>query len=245
MTRDLKDLNFNLEEKVKQRTKELKQKEQFSNNLVISQDKFLKNAIHEINTPLSIIITNIDLFKLKFTKNKYLTKIEAGSKIIHNIYNDLTYLIKKDRINYPLSSINFSQFLYSRIDFFDEIANGNELNIKYEITDNLLINFNDTQLQRICDNSLSNAIKYSYKNTKIFIKLYENENNIILSIQNDSDTIENPNKLFDRFYRENENRGGFGLGLNIIKEICDYYKIDINVTSINNHSTFKYTFKKA
>ena len=244
MTNDLKDLNFNLEEKVKQRTTQLKQKEQFANNLVASQDKFLKNAIHEINTPLSIIITNIDLFKLKFTKNKYLTKIEAGSKIIHNIYNDLTYLIKKDRINYPLSKINFSEFLTSRIDFFDEIALGNELFIKYEIQDNIILNFNETQLQRICDNNLSNAIKYSYKDTNILVKLYEEKNNIILSIQNNSDTIENPKKLFDRFYRENESRGGFGLGLNIIKEICDYYKIDIQIFSLNNQCTFTYTFKK-
>jgi len=244
MTRDLKDLNQNLEDKVTLRTKELKQKEQFANDLVISQDKFIKNAIHEINTPLSIIITNIDLFKLKFPKNKYLTKIEAGSKIIHNIYNDLSYLIKKDRINYPLENINFSNFLSSRIDFFDEIANGNEVNIRHEIQNNIFIDFNETQLQRICDNSLSNAIKYSYKHTNIIIKLYIKEENIIFSIQNNSDTIENPEKLFDRFYRENESRGGFGLGLNIIKEICDYYKINININSINNQSVFTYKFKR-
>jgi signal transduction histidine kinase len=242
MTKDLKDLNSNLEEKVNKRTKELKQKEKFANELVISQDKFLKNAIHEINTPLSIIITNIDLFKLKYQKNKYLTNIEAGSKIIHNIYNDLSYLIKKDRIDYPLNNINFSQFLYTRIEFFNEIALGNNLHFTTDIEDDIYLNFNQTQLQRICDNNLSNAIKYSYKDKPILIKLYKENNNIILLVQNNSDTIKNPDKLFERFYRENKNRGGFGLGLNIIKEICDFYNIKIDVSSNNNITIFKYIF---
>ncbi len=95
MINELKDLNFHLEQKVENRTKELKESEQFAHGLVEAQDKFIKNAIHEINTPLSIIITNIDLFKLKYGHNRYLQKIEAGSKIVHNIYNDLSYLIKK------------------------------------------------------------------------------------------------------------------------------------------------------
>jgi signal transduction histidine kinase len=243
MNINLKELNYNLEEKIYERTKELKQKEQFAHELVKSQDKFIKNAIHEINTPLSIIIANIDLFKLKVSQNKYLSKIEAGAKIIHNIYNDLSYLIKKDKINYTISKINFSQFLSYRIDFFDEIAIGNQINIKYDIADNLFVNLNDTQLQRICDNSLSNAIKYSYEDTTILITLNKINDNIVFVIQNKGDTILNLSNIFNRYFRENESRGGFGLGLNIIKEICDLYDIDIHISSKNNITVFTYTFK--
>lgn len=222
---------------------ELKESEQFAQELLKSQDKFIKNAIHEINTPLSIIITNIDLFKLKFDNNKYLSKIEAGSKIIHNIYNDLAYLIKKDRIEYPKQNLNFSEFLNFRIDFFDEVALGNNIKITSQIQEDITINFNETQLQRICDNSLSNAIKYSYENTTINISLKQNDDLIILNIQNQGDTIQNPDKLFQRFYRENEARGGFGLGLNIIKDICSNNLVDIKVISKNQITNFIYTFK--
>lgn len=222
----------------------LRRSEQFANQLLESQDRFLKNSIHEINTPLSIIITNIDLYKLKYGNNKYLTKIEAGSKIIHNIYNDLAYLVKKDRIEYPIQKINFSEFLQFRISFFDEIAVGNNLQFNSNIEDNIFINFNDTQLQRICDNSLSNAIKYSYSNSTIDISLIKNNEFTILSIENNGNPIEDVNKLFQRYYTEDEARGGFGLGLNIIKDICEINDVIIDVKSENNKIIFLYKFKK-
>ncbi len=242
MINELKDLNQNLEEKVKKRTNELEISEKFANDLVKSQDKFIKNAIHEINTPLSIIIINIDLFKLKFKNNKYISKIEAGSKIIHNIYNDLEFLIKKDRIEYKKTTIDFSTFLLQRIDFFEEVAIGNNLFISSQIQANINIKFNDIELQRIIDNSISNAIKYSFQDTKIDISLTQNNKNIIFEITNKGNIIKEPNRLFQRYYRENENRGGFGIGLNIIKDICDKNNVQIEIESIDNITTFRYIF---
>ncbi len=242
MIDELKELNFHLEQKVQQRTQKLQESEQYAQELVAKQDKFIKNAIHEVNTPLSIIITNIDLFKLKYGENRYLSKIEAGSKIIHNIYNDLSYLVKKDRIEYPDTHINLSEFLKARVDFFEEIAHGNGLRFELKIEDELFINFNDTQLQRICDNTLSNAIKYSYEENSIIIALYKQNNSIIMDIQNIGDTIQNPQSLFQRFYRENDSRGGFGLGLNIIHEICEEKDVSIDIKSHNHITQFVYKF---
>ncbi len=224
-------------------TYELKESEEYTKELLKAQDKFIDNAVHEINTPLSIIITNIDLFKLKYGENRYLSKIEAGSKIIHNIYNDLSYVIKKDRIKYSKSIINFSDFLEFRIEFFNEVAYGNHLQLHSSIKNNIFIKFNDTQLQRICDNSISNAIKYSYENKKIKILLKQSKKYIIFMVINSSDTIEDPNKLFSRFYRENKSRGGFGLGLSIVKDICDNNNVTIKVKSKNNITKFIYKFK--
>jgi len=240
---NLKDLNKNLELKVEVRTKELKESKQYVVDILNQQDKFIKDAIHEINTPLSIIISNIDLFKLKFKSNKYLTNIEAGSKIIHNIYNDLEFMIKKDRIEYIKTNINLSNFIRDRIEFFKQVAIGNNLEFNISIENDLYINFNTTKLQRICDNTISNAIKYSYQNKKINILLYKKLGNIILEVENEGKNIENIEKLFDRFYRENSTRGGFGIGLNIIKEICDENNVAIEITSENDIITYKYIFK--
>ena len=221
MNERLQDLNKNLENKVQIRTMELEKSERYSRNLVKQQDKFVKDAIHEINTPLSIIIANIDLFKLKSGENKYLSKIEAGAKIIHNIYNDLEYMIKKDRIEYKPSRMDISAFINERLEFFNEIAVGNSLRFESYIEKGHFIDFNEIYLQRICDNTLSNAIKYSYRDSVVNVKLYKKNSKILLEIINNGETIKNPDKLFDRFYRENEIRGGFGIGLSIIKEICD------------------------
>ena len=71
--------------------------------------KFIKNSVHEINTPLSIIQTNIDLLKMKIPNNKYITNIESGSKN-HSIY--LWWFIifnKKDRVIYEKEYLDFTK----------------------------------------------------------------------------------------------------------------------------------------
>ncbi len=242
-SKELKELNKSLENRVKEKTVMLEFAKNRAENLLKSQDKFLKNAIHEINTPLSIILTNIELYNLKYQKNRYLRNIEAGIKIIHNIYNDLSYLVKKDRVNYNKEEINFSRFLQERIEFFEDIALGNSLKIVSDLQKDIYVRFNPTQLQRICDNNISNAIKYSNEGKEITIKLYKTQNSIVFEIENEGDDIKDVKKIFDRFYRENEARGGFGLGLNIVKEICEKNSIDIEVDSQDDKIRFRYIFK--
>lgn len=244
MRDELQDLNKNLEEKVKQRTKKVKKSEQFTKKLLRNQDEFIRTSIHEINTPLSIIITNIDLFKMKLGENKYLSKIEAGSKIIHNIYNDLSYMIKKDKITYPKEKINFTKTIQDRVDFFEEVAIGNSIQMKSNLQNDIICFFNEIELQRIIDNSISNAIKYSYTDETVNINLSADDQAIYLEIINIGDTIENPDKLFKKYYRENKSRGGFGLGLNIIKNICMNNNVKIDLSSQDHKTTFKYIFTK-
>ncbi|BAK72521.1 MAG: cache domain-containing protein [Arcobacter sp.] len=236
-THMLEDLNKNLEYKVNEKTKEL-------TNLIESQKQFIKNSVHEINTPLSIIQTNIDLLKMKIPNNKYITNIESGSKIIQYIYDDLSYLVKKDRVIYEKEYLDFTTILKNRLDFFDEIAKSNSLYFINSIEDDLYIKFNNTELQRIIDNNLSNAIKYSYAKSPIFVKLYYlNDDEIEFSVATNSQKIENTNKIFDDFYRENSARGGFGLGLKIVKDICDKNLVIIRLDSKEKETKFTYRFK--
>jgi signal transduction histidine kinase len=240
----LEDLNKNLEKRVIQKTEKLNIAKEFAESVVKKQDKFIKNATHEINTPLSIITTNIDLYNLNNPKNRHLTKIEAGVKIIQNIYNDLSYVTKKDRIEHKKESINFSDFLKQRIDFFTEVALGNQIKLVYDIEPNLKVWFNRVELQRVCDNNISNTIKYNRHKDSVYLNLYTLNKHVIFEVISHGDMIEHPDKLFERFYREDDVRGGFGLGLHIVKEICQKYEVKVDVKSSNNQNIFKYTFKE-
>ncbi|WP_200763716.1 cache domain-containing protein [Nitrosophilus alvini] len=250
-TKKLKELNLTLEEKVKEKTKKLRLKNQeleasknFTENLLQAQEKFIKTAIHEINTPLSIILANIDLLKMEGIDKKEITKIESGVKIIHNIYNDLSYMVKKDIIEYKKETIDFSQVLKERIEFFDEVAKGNLLDFDISIQDDCKVFFNKTELQRIIDNNLSNAIKYSFPYSKIYINLSKKDIFIEFCIKTNSKKIEEPGKIFDSYYREHSARGGFGLGLALVKEICDKNSVMIEVESNEKTTYFKYRFKR-
>jgi signal transduction histidine kinase len=152
-------------------------------------------------------------------------------------------LFEKDRIDYPKSVLSLSKFTNERVDFFSEIAFGNGLRFQLSIENGIDININDILLQRIIDNTLSNAIKYSFIDKEIKVKLYRDGENIFLDVINASKTIQEPHKLFDRFYREDDARGGFGIGLSIIKEVCDDNGIDVEVLSRDELTTFRYNFK--
>lgn len=94
------------------------------------------------------------------------------------------------------------------------------------------------------DNTLSNAIKYSDESSKIIISLNNNDKSkAIFSVKDFGKGIKDTEKIFDRYHREESIKGGFGIGLNIVKKICSKNSIEINVsTKINEGSTFTYYF---
>jgi signal transduction histidine kinase len=107
-----------------------------------------------------------------------------------------------------------------------------------------VIDFNKTKLQRVIDNTLSNAIKYSYEKSSIDISLIKKDNFIEFEVKDYGVGIEKPNKIFERYYRENLDKGGFGIGLNIVKKIIDEEDIKLIIKSeLKQGTSFKYIFK--
>jgi len=189
-------------------------------------------------------MTHIDLFKMKEGENRYLSKIEAASKIISNIYSDLSYMVKKDRFVYEKKNLNMSIFLEDRIDFFSEIALGNRHNIISEIQDDIWLYFSEEELQRIIDNNLSNAIKYANKGTEVKVSLVQKKEETVLKFISISPKIEDTKSIFKAYRREDDVKGGFGLGLEIVYTICKKENIEIEVQSDDNITAFIYRFGK-
>jgi signal transduction histidine kinase len=246
----LKEINLTLEKRVEEKTEDLSKKNRllekekgFSESLVKAQDNFIKHSIHEINTPLAVIMMHIDMHKIKFGEDKYLSQVEAASKMIANIYDDLSYMVKKDRFVYEKKWISFSLFLEGRIAFFEEIAKGNKHQIISDIEPQISIWFSDIELQRIVDNNLSNAIKYANKNTKITVVLKKEDEKIVLEFLTHSKPIEDTKRIFEPFHQEEDRVGGFGLGLEIVGAICQKEKVSVEVNSDRNLTIFRYTFK--
>jgi signal transduction histidine kinase len=213
--------------------------EQINNQL----DNFIKDSMHEINTPLSIININSDLFANKYGNNKYLKRIKSASKTLATIYDDMDYLIKVGRVEHKVVNINMGEFIQNRVDYFQEVAHLKNIEIRTEIDGNLEYNFSKTKLQRIIDNSISNAIKYSYDNNYIDIRLYKKDRKIIFEVEDYGVGIANIDRIFSRYYRENESKGGFGIGLNIVKEIIDSEGIELDIkSSLGKGTIFSYTF---
>lgn len=136
------------------------------------------------------------------------------------------------------------RFLSSRMAFFDEMANVKDIDISLDIHNEFNIFMDSYELERVIDNTISNAIKYSFENSNIDIILDIEEDSYKLEIKNEGIQIADTKTIFDAYYQQKEKNVGFGLGLSIVKDICNKYKIDINVTSINNQTSFSYFFPK-
>jgi len=252
--KSLRNLNLTLEDKVQKKTLDLVQTNQslekeklFSQELLQSQKEFLRYTVHETNTPLSVILTSIELYEMKNKKDRQLSKIEAAVKNIFSIYDDLSYLVKKDQIEYPKSVINLEKYIGSRIDFFHEVAEHSR--IKFEYIPNIIdahIYFNETKLQRIVDNTVTNAIKYTLVNQTVKVSLEKVGSLVNFSVGSKSKVIENTDKVFDAFYREENasvEKDGFGLGLRLVGSICEEEDVKVSVNSTEDFTVFQYKFK--
>lgn len=209
-------------------------------------DDFIKDSIHEINTPLAIINVNIDLYGRKHGTNKYMQRIKASAKVLSNIYNDMEYLIKHDRIEFERETIDMKRFLSERIEYFSEVALMKNITILSNLQEGVNLNMNPKQFQRIVDNNISNAIKYSYEQNIIEVNMKLNEEGeCFLSFKDYGIGIDDVEKIFERYYRENRQTGGFGIGLNIVGSIIKKENIGVSVESqLKKGTTFTYRFPK-
>ena len=223
----------------------LKKEKAYAQTLLTSQKHFLRYAVHETNTPLSIIMANIELYEMENGKHSTLKNIEAAAKNIYGIYDDLSYLTKRDKLVFHRQMITLSSFIRTRIDFFNIVAKQSKLSFEFKNNCNdATIFINETKLQRIIDNNITNAIKYTKKFKIIHITLTEENDYCILEIASDSSQIDEPEKIFEAYYRESNIKDGLGLGLKLVKTICDEEHIRIVLDSNETCTTFKYYFLK-
>ncbi len=239
----LKKMDYDME--LKNSTKLLEESKEYAITLLKEQDQFLKNAIHEIYTPLAVIITNIDLLRMSGINNESLNAIEAGSYIIQNSYEDMTYLMKSNRVPDTKTYIDIVDYISKRKNYFNCIAEVNNLSISMFIgqPNFPLLYFSELKLARLVDNTLSNAIKYSYRPNEINIIIGMRDNKLFFEVRNRGPVIKDKKQIFKRFHRELEYKGGYGIGLSIVEQICE--EEDINITILSSKTrgtTFKYTF---
>ncbi len=245
---------------IKNKTEEYRDKEELEvlhitlqeqvekNQTLLEENKlFIADMVHQIRTPLTVIMTNTSLIEMQteLQNSSCITQIHSAINMLSNSYEDLSYIISNDRIEYTPIEIDFTKFLNERVHFFDVIANANNKTISTDISNDIKITINDTELERLIDNNLSNAIKHSYDKSEIEIVLEKTNSEIILKFISKGPNIQNVSKIFDKDYTESYGaKRSLGLGLNMVKNICEKNHIKYSVHSKDNINTFTYIFKR-
>jgi two-component system OmpR family sensor kinase len=195
-------------------------------------DRFIKDTTHELNTPVSTIVTNIEMIDKDNLDDKFLQKtinrIDIGAKTISNLYEDLTFLVLDNKIISKDIDINLKEIVLQRVEYFASQVAMKKIDFVLYLEDKVVY-IDEKKIIKVIDNLISNAIKYNNIAGKITIKLDEN----ILSIEDSGKGIseENIKMMFDRYARFDKSVGGFGIGLNIVKMVCDEYGVSIGIES--------------
>ncbi len=208
------------------------------NEAIALLDDFIKDTTHELNTPVSAILTNIETLKeeaLSPSVLKKLNRIEIASRTISTLYDDLTYLILNHDLATLNITLNMSDLLHERLEYFRHRIEQKKIHLDLHISPDILIIIDQTKAIRVIDNLLSNAIKYNRMGGKITIHLDEyrlciEDNGIGIA----HDMIE---RVFERYTRADKSVGGFGIGLHIVAMIAKSYDLTISIDSEEKKGT--------
>jgi len=198
---------------------------------IVLLDRFIKDTTHELNTPLSSILANIEMMDtdVMVEKNrKKLKRITIAAKTVSVLYKDLTYLTLEQEKENKDETIDIKQLVKSRIEYFDILLHSKELEYELDLEDASIF-MDKRKLTRVIDNLISNAIKYNKRQGTLGIHLRANK----LTVWDTGIGIKERKipYMFDRYTRFNDSEGGFGVGLSIVKNIIDEYDIRIEVIS--------------
>ncbi len=192
-------------------------------------DDFIKNIIHDINTPLGAIMLNASMLPKNL---KAAARIEKGARTLQMLHRNLQEYGR----NLPQHTepVDLDVLVGERLAFFRELYPS--LNFRTALHP-LRIYASPDALTRILDNLLSNACKYNTVNGDVVLRL----DHATLTVENDTRSpIRQPQKLFERFYRESER--GMGIGLHIAKSLCDASHIGISVIQREGRVVFTLDF---
>ena len=183
-------------------------------------DEFVKDMLHDFNTPLSSLKINFKILQKKFGNDDAINRSEEAMKSIHDLQSNLVYFLSHSSLSQE--KLELSSFLSQRVKTYSVIFP--DIHFWVDI-DEVYLRINPEAFVRVIDNLLSNAAKYNIVNGTVKIVLEKNN----LVIKDSGIGIKHPSKIFNRFYRETSR--GMGIGLHVVKKLCDDLNIEIEVES--------------
>jgi signal transduction histidine kinase len=260
----LLELNANLEQKVQEKLQEITHKnEQLKKNDFILRETVLELAdsnekletankekdllmsivAHDLRSPLNNIHGLLNLMKLSGEVNEeqqYCLKlidnvIDKGKQLIDDLLVIHHYEEGKEKLH--LTSLSLPTFLTEILQGFEKAAQEKHIQISHEFQTDLIVTTDELVLSRILTNLISNAIKFSPTQKRLFIRVWHKDTQFYIQIQDEGQgfTTEDQQKIFQKFQkltaRPTAGESSTGLGLSIVKILVEQLQGNITLQS--------------
>ena len=195
-----------------------------------SQKEFITNASHELKTPLTIISTDVEIIEMDHGQSEWTRSIKDQVQNLTLMTNQLVTSARLEEDNsssYPMEDFNVTEVVQESIDAFAASLKNKHLVLQTKLEKGVMLNGNRYLINELLYIFFDNALKYCEEHGDVEVCLKKNKNKVEISFGNTlpKDSRVEVDKLFDRFYRDPENKvSGTGIGLSISKQIVELHK---------------------
>ena len=197
------------------------------------QKQFITDANHELKTPLTLILANLDIAEAELGKNEWLDDIRSEGHRLTELVNQLIALSRMDEEGQSLNitEVEFGELTSDTIAEFEPLAKERGKTLSASIDNTVKLLGDEVLLQKLVGILMDNTIKYCDNDGEISVTLRRGKR-IVLSVENTYAAVEGIelNRLFDRFYRADKARkftGGYGIGLSMARAIVEKHNGEI------------------
>ncbi|MBP3925769.1 MAG: GHKL domain-containing protein [Clostridium sp.] len=209
------------------------------------QKQFITDANHELKTPLTLILSNLEIVEAEIGKNEWLDDIRIEGERMGMLVNQLVTLSRMDEEQTGLAMERFdlSSAVEDTVSEFQPLAEEREKTLTAHVEPSIIYRGEETLIRRLVSILLDNAVKYCDPGGRITLSVLKRRHPVLVveNTYRDVDQIA-LEKLFDRFYRADKARtfdGGFGVGLSIARGIARQHHGDVSVYKKNGIIGFR------
>lgn len=213
------------------------------------RQEFSANVSHELKTPLTTISALAEMIEDGTAKPEdvaqFAHKINVQTERLNNIISDIIKLSEFDEgeLTTEFTGFNLRDLVDDVIREQQVNADQREITIVVQSKENIIMTANRRMIAELLNNLISNAIKYNRLKGKVTVNLTELKDAVEISVTDAGIgiSVENKNRIFERFYRVDKSRskktGGTGLGLSIVKHVVEFHHGNIQLESEEGSGT--------
>jgi signal transduction histidine kinase len=214
-----------------------------SHEVFQSQKEFTENASHELQTPLAISRSKLELLaqtrELTQEQAELVESLLDAMDRITRLNKDLLLLSKiENRQFFDVETIKLKTIVAKCKEAYSRQAQEKEITVKSSFAESAVIKANPVLIEVLISNLISNAIRHTAKSGIVILEGTRDH----IVVANAGVPLEHPEKMFQRFHRESRTTFGSGLGLSIVKKVCDVAGYEIAYTYMSPMHKFKISF---